>query len=90
MQHRRSHLATSDSYRFGIGSSAAASVEQPQDGGGFPWTLVVSGRDEIILKVRSSGTLAPNPALRLNAESGRKLAGALLAFAGAIDGAPSD
>ena len=91
-QHRRLQrgfqLAGGRSYPFGSGLDGALAPEPAHDGRA-PYVAVLNGRDEIVLKVRSGG-FARDPLLRLDAATARRLAGDLLAFAGAIDGAPSD
>jgi hypothetical protein len=88
-QHRRLHrgfqLAGGGPYAFG-GLDGALPEPVPH-GGRAPYVVVLNGR-EIVLKVRSGG-FARDPLLRLDAATARRLAGDLLAFAGAIDGAPS-
>ncbi|HEX8166424.1 MAG TPA: hypothetical protein VF601_11630 [Beijerinckiaceae bacterium] len=91
-QHRRLsrglHLAAGGPDPFGGGLDGAP--ESACNGGHAPYVVVLDGRDEIVLKVRPSGAFPRAPLLRLDPAAARRLAGELLAFAGAIDGAPSD
>ena len=86
--HREFHLAGGP-YPFGSGLDGAFPPEAANGGERPPYVVVLNGRDEIVLKVRPNGG-SRDPLLRLDAAAARRLAGELLAFAGAIDGAPSD
>jgi hypothetical protein len=55
-----------------------------------PWRLSLDQRDEIILTLGTPGLLERGPSIRLPAEGARKLAGQLLAYAGALDGSAGD
>jgi hypothetical protein len=55
-----------------------------------PWRLSLDLRDEIVLTVGSAGILERGPSIRLAADGARKLAGQLLAYAGALDGSAGD
>jgi hypothetical protein len=84
--HRGIHLAGRP-YPFGGGFEGALPEPAPQDGRA-PYVVALSGPDEIVLKAPPGGLARDS--LRLDATAARRLAGDLLAFAGAIDGAPSD
>ena len=87
--HRDFHLAPGGSYPFGSSLDGAFPSEAAKNEGRAPYVVVLNGREEIVLKVRPTGA-SRDPLLRLDAAAARRLAGELLAFAGAIDGAPSD
>jgi hypothetical protein len=61
---------------------------EPGSGARGAWTVSHRGPEGILLEVRSGGSLEPS--LRLDAAGARRLAGELLALAGAIDGSASD
>ncbi|HEX8664963.1 MAG TPA: hypothetical protein VF744_13120 [Beijerinckiaceae bacterium] len=91
-QHRRLHSGfhlAGGPYPFGSGLDSALAPEPASNDRRAPYVVVLNGRDEIVLKVRP-GPFARDPLLRLDATAARRLAGELLVFAGAIDGAPSD
>jgi hypothetical protein len=88
--HRGFHLAASGAYPFGSPSGLdGAPTPEPNDERAS-YVVVRNGRDEIVLKVRPTGAFPRDPLLRLDPAAARRLAGELLAFAGTIDGAPSD
>ena len=81
-------MASGRPYPFG-GLDGTLSPEPANGGERAPYVIVLNGRDEIVLKVRPTGT-SRDPLLRLDAAAARRLAGELLVFSGAIDGALSD
>jgi hypothetical protein len=62
---------------------------EPGSAGRGAWTVSHRGPEGILLEVRSCGS-EREPSLRLDAAAARRLAGELLALAGAIDGSASD
>jgi hypothetical protein len=93
-QHRRLHTgfhtAAGGPYPFGSGIDGAFSPEAATNDVRAPYTVTLGGRDEIVLKLQPPATFLRDSSLRLDPAAARRLAGELLAFAGAIDGAPSD
>jgi hypothetical protein len=80
-------LRLSPGQRRGFPAFSALNRE-PGSAGRGAWTVSHRGPEGILLEVRSGGSLEPS--LRLDAAAARRLAGELLAFAGAIDGSASD
>ena len=89
-EHRglRGGLQSAAGRPYPFGGFDGTLSSEPAPDGPAPYIVVLNGR-EIVLKVRSR-SLTRDPLLRLDAAAARRLAGDLLAFAGAIDGAPSD
>jgi len=63
---------------------------EPSSAGRTPWRVSLSAPSEIVLTVGSAGFLDGGSSLRLEAAGARKLAGQLLAYAGALDGSGGD
>jgi hypothetical protein len=86
MQHRPLRLLPSNLSPFGgIGSPDDGAPSRGPERGS--WRIAHDGVGRVILALRPGGF---EPSLRLEAAAARRLAGELLAFAGAIDGAASD